>query len=144
MVIRTVLRLSRFRMMHLAPAAVCLALLAGCGRPATVITGVVTLDEELVPNALIELFPLSGRGKVSVATTDASGRYRAVVTPTEMSVVIYATKLLGTKRDVGGMPTPDVHNLLPTRYNSHKTSPLKAVPVEQQTVTVDFNMSSAD
>ena len=58
---RTVLGLSWSRMMHLAPAAVCLALLAGCGRPATVITGVVTLDEEPVPNALIELFPLSGQ-----------------------------------------------------------------------------------
>lgn len=134
---------SRVRAFLPAMVAVACAALAGCGPPGTVVTGVVTLDKRPVADALVEFYPVSGRGSVSVVTTDAAGRYRVNAAPTEMSVVIRATEKLGMKTSANGPPMMEFRNLLPERYNLHATTPLKAVPVRHKTVTIDFNMTSS-
>lgn len=129
--------------MMLPAVAFTCATVAGCGSSATVLTGVVTLNENPVPGALVEFYPVSGRGSVIVATTDAAGRYRAKVSPTPMSVVIHKTESLGIKPSKNGPPVVDFRNLLPERYNVHATTPLKAEPVEHKTITIDLKMTSS-
>jgi hypothetical protein len=58
--------------------------ICGCGNPATVIEGIVSLDGQPVPNASLEFFPVSGKGRVSFTKTDATGRYRVAVWPTPL------------------------------------------------------------
>ena len=130
------------RSIVLATVASCVA---GCGAPATVITGTVTLDGVAIPDATLDLFPTSGVGKVSVAKTDAQGQYRTAVSPGKLSVVVLATKVIGQVRDrsEGGM-TDDIRSVVPDRYRSHAKTPLTAVPVEGKTTTIDLVLTSSE
>jgi FlaG/FlaF family flagellin (archaellin) len=94
--VSTVLRLSRSDPGLLAMAVV---VLTGCGSAATVITGLVTLDGEPVPQAALEFFPMSGKGRVSFTRADDAGRYRVTVSPTKLSVVVTATKADGQEKN---------------------------------------------
>lgn len=124
--------------------AASLLVLAGCGKPATEIAGTVTLDGAPLPDAVLDMFPISGVGKVSVATTDAGGRYRAVVSPGRLSVVILAARVVGQMPDATGGGMIDARkSIVPKRYESHDTTPLVAEPVEGQTTTIDFTLTSS-
>lgn len=72
--------------------------ICGCGKSATVIDGIVSLDGQPVPNASLEFFPVSGKGRVSFTTTDATGRYRVAVWPTPLKVIVTATKIDGKEQ----------------------------------------------
>ena len=135
-------RIITLRSIVLATVASCVA---GCGAPATVITGTVTLDGVAIPDATLDLFPTSGVGKVSVAKTDAQGQYRTAVSPGKLSVVVLATKVIGQVRDrsEGGM-TDDIRSVVPDRYRSHAKTPLTAVPVEGKTTTIDLVLTSSE
>ena len=123
----------------------CLMALVGCGGPQTVITGLVTLDGQTVPNATLEFFPTSGKGRVSFTETDEAGRYRVAVFPTKLSVVITATKFDGQEKnpyDPDGPLIDRVVNALPSRYGYQEKTPLTADPVENETTTIDFALTS--
>jgi FlaG/FlaF family flagellin (archaellin) len=123
-----------------------LLVLAGCGGPTTVITGLVTLDGQPVPRAALEFCPTSGKGRVSFTKTDDAGRYRVSVSPTEMSVVITATKIDGQEEnpyDSEGPLVDRVVNYLPKLYGYEEKTPLRADPVENQTTTIDFALTSS-
>lgn len=120
--------------------------LAGCGEPATVISGVVTLDGQLVPKATLEFFPVSGRGKVSFAIADDQGRYRADSSPTKQAVVITAMKVVGKAKNPmapDGSPVDALENILPERFSHREKTPLTADPVEGKTTTIDFSLESS-
>ena len=117
---------------------------AGCGGPQTVITGTVTLDGKPLAEASLDMFPVSGVGRVSVAKTDANGRYETTASPVRLSVVVLATKVDGKTRDPeGGGMTDARTSIVPKWYTSHATTPLTAEPVENQTTTIDFSLTSA-
>lgn len=138
----------RFRCprLHAATSVAVMAVLVGCGPPATVITGSVTLDRQPVPNASLEFFPVSGKGRVSFTKTDAAGRYQLAVSPTPLKVIVTATKIDGTVQDPYGPPgqmMDRVVNALPDVYGYQEKTPLVAEPVEGQTTTIDFPLTSS-
>jgi len=116
----------------------------GCGRPQTVLTGRVTLDGKPIAGADLEFFPINGVGRVSFTETDASGRYRVTVAPTALSVTVIAIELVGKIPDpvFSGSMIDDARDVFPQQYASHETSPLTAEPVEGQTTTIDFALTS--
>lgn len=122
-----------------------LLVLAGCGSPATVITGLVTLDGQPVPRATLEFFPVSGKGRVSFTKADDAGRYRVTVSPTKLSVVVTATKVDGQEKnpyDPDGPLIDRIINYLPSRYGYQEKTPLTVDPVENQTTTIDLALTS--
>jgi len=121
-------------------------LVSGCSKPVTEISGVVSCDGQPVPNASLEFFPVSGKGRVSFTQTDATGRYRLVVWPTKLSVVITATKVDGKDRlyDSDGPLVDRLVNILPEKYGRPGKTPLTADPVEGKTTTIDFALSSSE
>jgi hypothetical protein len=119
-------------------------LVTGCGQPATEISGVVSLDGQPVPNASLEFFPISGKGRVSFTRTDAKGNFRVAVSPTKLRVVITATKVDGTEKNLYGAEGPPLDRLvsiLPQKYGHQEQTPLTADPVEGKTTTIDFALS---
>lgn len=124
-----------------------LMIAVGCGAPPTVITGAVTLDGQSLPNATLEFYPVSGRGRVSFTKTDQSGRYVLEVFPTPLKVMISATKADGKEKnpfDPDGPLVDRLVNALPERYLFQEKTPLVAEPVEGKTTTIDFVIDSSD
>jgi len=120
--------------------------ICGCGNPATVIEGMVSLDGQPVPNASLEFFPVSGKGRVSFTKTDATGRYRVAVWPTPLKVIVTATKIDGKVQDPygeEGQMIDRVVNTLPEKYGYEEKTPLVAEPVEGKTTTIDFALESS-
>jgi hypothetical protein len=125
--------------------ALAVVLLTGCGGPATVITGLVTLDGQPVAQAVLEFFPVSGKGRVSFTKADETGRYRVTVSPTKLSVVVTATKVDGQQQnpyDPDGPLIDRIINYLPSRYGYQEKTPLKVDPVENETTTIDLALTS--
>ncbi len=120
---------------------------AGCGKPATVITGLVSLDGQPVPKASLEFFPVSGKGRTSFTQSDATGRYRVAVWPTPLKVVVTATKIDGKVQDpygTQGQMIDRVVNALPEKYGYQEKTPLVAEPVEGTTTTIDFALTASE
>jgi len=132
----------------LSRALVCMAaasFVAGCGQRQTVIIGTVTLDGKPLPEATLDMFPVRGIGRVSIARTDANGRYETRASPVRLSVVVLATKVDGKTLDPEGGGMIDAKtSIVPEWYTSHATTPLTAEPVEHQTTTIDFSLTSAE
>jgi len=125
--------------------ALAVVVLTGCGGPATVITGLVTLDGQPVPQAVLEFFPVSGKGRVSFAKADETGRYRVTVSPTKLSVVVTATKVDGQQQnpyDPDGPLIDRIINYLPSRYGYQEKTPLTVDPVENETTTIELALTS--
>lgn len=132
--------------LHAATKFAVVVVLVGCGPPATVVTGLVTLDGQPVLNASLEFFPVSGNGRVSFTKTDAYGRYQVAVSPTRLKVVITATKADGKEKhpyDPGGPLVDRVVSALPARYGFQEKTPLVAEPVEGKTTTIDFPLTGS-
>lgn len=118
----------------------------GCKEPTTTVTGLVTLDGEPVPQAALEFFPVSGKGRVSFTRADDAGRYRVAVSPTILSVVVTATKADGQEKnpyDPDGPLVDRVVNYLPSRYGYQEKTPLTVDPIENVTTTIDLTLTSA-
>ena len=126
-----------------AGGALLLSSMAGCGKPSTVITGVVTFDGRPVPEAVMEFFPTAGDAPTTGAFTNEAGRYRAKVSPTKYTVSIAASRVTGTRKmDDPAMPdvtTVEVREqYLPSRYTRQHTTPLTVTAIADQTTTFDF------
>jgi hypothetical protein len=133
----------RSRLIYVVP----LMIAGGCGVSPTVITGEVTLDGRSLPNATLEFFPVSGRGRVSFTKTDQSGRYVVEASPTPLKVMISATKADGKEKNPFDPDGPLVDRLvsaLPERFGSQEKTPLVAEPVEGKITTIDFLIDSSD
>jgi hypothetical protein len=131
----------RLAAVFLSAAVGSILVVAGCGKPATVIEGLVSLDGQSAPNASLEFFPVSGKGRVSFTTTDANGRYRVAVWPTSLKVIVTATKIDGKVQNpfgTQGEMMDRVVNALPERYGYQEKTPLVAEPVEGKTTTINF------
>lgn len=118
----------------------------GCGPPATTVTGVVTLEGQVLPEASVQFYPVNGKGQPVGTTTDNAGRYRAIVSPTPQRVVISKREVTGYLEDQtdlvdGGSPV--VEERVPARYADVSTTPLLAEPVESEITTIDFPLTSA-
>jgi len=88
---------------------------------------------------------VSGKGRVSFTKADETGRYRVAVFPTKLSVVVTATKVDGQEQnpyDPDGPLIDRVVNALPSRYGYQEKTPLTADPVENETTTIDFALTS--
>lgn len=123
-------------------------LVIGCASPPppTVLTGTVLLDDQPLPHATMQFFPLSGIGRVSYADADAAGRYRVEVSPTPLSIIVLAADPGSMIEDPStpGKLIPDRRSLVPTRYRSHKVTPLRVDPVERTMTTSDVELSSKE
>jgi hypothetical protein len=141
----TTLDTSRLAAVFRSVAVGVILVVAGCGKPATVITGLVSLDGQPVPQASLDFFPVSGKGGVSFTKTDANGRYRVAVWPTPLKVIVTATKIDGKVQNPFG-PQGEmidrVVNALPDQYGYQEKTPLVAEPVEGKTTTIDFSLES--
>jgi hypothetical protein len=123
-----------------------LALVAGCGPPATVVTGVVTLDGAAVSGASVQLYPVGGKGQPAGATTDDAGRFDARVSPVPLRVLVSKRKFGGyvaDPLDPTGEKIAVVDELLPARYADLKTTPLTVDPAAGQTTTLDLSLTTA-
>jgi hypothetical protein len=125
--------------------AVGLLLSAGCGSPATVVTGVVTMDGEPVAGASVQLYPVGGKGQPAGATTDEAGRFRVPVSPVPLRVLVSKRKFGGYVADPLD-PTGDkvavIDELLPARYADLKTTPLTVEPVAEQATAIDVSLTT--
>lgn len=120
--------------------------LAGCGSPVTVITGMASLDGRPLQDAGLEFFPASGKGRVSFARTDATGRYRVAVFPTPLKVIVTALTVDGKQLnpfDPDGPLIDRFVDALPPEYSHQEQTPLVAKPVEGQTTIIDFAITSS-
>lgn len=123
---------------------VCAAVVAsGCGTPPTIVTGIVTLDGEMLPGASVQFFPVNGKGQPVGTTADEEGRYHAEVSPGLHRVVI-SKREVTAYRESGREPAdpggPIVEERVPTIYTDEATTPLIADPVEKVTTTIDFSL----
>lgn len=92
----------------------------GCGRPfypTVTIAGKVTIDDQPVPEGGLTFTPLGGNAGTGAYAPVTSGRYRAERVPKgPMRVMVTAVKRTGKTVDVGGMPIPEIVNLVPPHY----------------------------
>lgn len=111
-----------------------LATWCGCGgsRDLVSVTGTITVDGQPADGAVLLFHPKSGEGSVATAVADASGRFSPV---TDMqpgiapgSYQVTATWPDPAKRDqqVSMGVTPDIPDLLKSRYASRDRSTLSA------------------
>ncbi|MGE3777879.1 MAG: carboxypeptidase-like regulatory domain-containing protein [Pirellulaceae bacterium] len=99
-------------------------LLAGCGggTPSNVgvVSGVVTLDGQPLPDAIVTFTP-AGTGSVVRATTDAAGKYQLVYSPDVYGAEIGEYKVAISSYQTGDPdadpPKPKVPEKVPAKYN---------------------------
>jgi hypothetical protein len=110
-------------------AALALLAAAGCGARKPVVSGVVTLDGQPLTDGTIEFFPVRGDGQTSGTTLGSDGSYRMEASPTEMKVVIHASKTVGKRKqyaDVPDSPTVDIRQeVVPAKYSDMTKTELR-------------------
>lgn len=121
--------------------AVSVAAWAGCSRP-TRVDGLVTLDGQPLPGAVVQFFPAGSEGRTAATTTDANGRYAMEVSPHPMRAVIRAQKVVGQVKD-GESMVDAVTELVPERYRNPGSVLLKVEPQAGSVTTADFALTSA-
>ena len=118
----------------------------GCNDGSTWATGVVTLDGKPLAKAAVQFFPRDGKGQPSGTTTDANGRYRVLVSPVRLKILVTKREIVGTKTDPLDPTTassPIVKELLPEAYTATDTTPLVAEPAQGTTTTIDLPLVSS-
>jgi len=136
---------SRSRSVSIKIAAVALVALAacGCGQAPTRIEGVVTLDGEPLPNAMVQFFPLGSEGRTAAVQTDATGRFLVNVSPHPMRVAISARKVVGQVKDGEGMADL-LEDMVPDRFRSPTASELSVTPAAGTVTKAEFTLTSAN
>ncbi|MFM8633713.1 MAG: hypothetical protein ACKOEX_02705 [Planctomycetia bacterium] len=117
----------------------------GCGPPATVAVGVVTLDGVPIDNAMLDFIPEQRDARTGSAVTDASGCYAATLAATAYRVTVRKQRSVGeSKKDAakGGVPTEDYEEIFPARYSDPSRSPLRVEAVEHKRTVANFEISS--
>jgi hypothetical protein len=121
-----------------------LATLSGCGPAGTIVSGVVTLDDRPLDDAVIQFFPVGGDGQTSHAFTDKKGAYRVKVSAVPLLVTVSKGKVVGQAREFPDAPLVDVlAESLPPRYSVRAETELRVEPVTDKTTTADFALTSA-
>lgn len=118
-----------------------LAMVLGCGRPTATIEGVVTLDGQPLPEAMVQFFPSGPEGRTAAVKTDSNGRFSVAVSPHPLRVAISARQVVGQVKDGDG--TADVlKELVPDRYRDALTSDLSVAPVVGGITKAEFALVS--
>jgi hypothetical protein len=114
-----------------------MALVTGCGSKLPTVSGTVTLDDAPLANAKV-VFEAPDK-PMAVATTDASGYYD-VMTGTQrgMAAGTYKVAISAYATKDGGNESPLPILRTPKRYNSAKTSELKAEVKVGRNENIDF------
>lgn len=124
--------------------AVVILTMLGCGPPATIVTGVVKLDGQPVPRAIVDLTPERGDLPTATAQTDDSGRYSVRLSAVPYRAGIKAQRSTGRTEVLieGGKPTEIYEDVLPARYADPTRSQLRIEPVDGKRTTADFELST--
>jgi len=118
--------------------------LAGCGPAPTLLSGTVTLNGRPVQAATLQFYPAAGDGKTSHALSNATGGFRAKVSPVPLVVTISKPLPSGEKMK----PFPDSEPVdvmaesLAPRYSDRKKTELRVTPVEGKNTVADFALTS--
>ncbi len=119
-------------------------MLSGCGRyDVSSVSGVVRLDGQPLPKAIVTFTPLDGRS--SVATSDDSGRYVLQYTTNQWGAergqhqVTITTRVDKVTGEDGAVLQAGRKELLPARY--HEKTELTA-EVKRGRNTIDFDLTS--
>jgi hypothetical protein len=117
----------------------------GCGPPATLAVGVVTLDGVPVDNANLDFIPEQRDARTGSAVTDASGRYAATLAATAYRVTVRKQRRIGQSEKEaakGGVPSDDYEDILPAIHGDPAKTPLRVEPVEGRRTICDLKLSS--
>lgn len=115
----------------------------GCGRPATTVTGVVSLDGQPLEKAIVQFQPERANDRPAVVLTDALGRYRVAVAPVPFRVMIICQRVAGQRKEG---PGPDgvmvdvVEDVVPEEYMRGETTPLRVEPQAGRSTVVDISL----
>lgn len=141
----------RSTIVRLAGAAILVSMF-GCGKSSTIVTGVVTLDGKPLEGAIVEFRPVAGDGWTTSVLSEPGGRYRAIIAPVPMMVVIAKDEVAGkmpaptsgpAANAPGGVPDRVVQ-ILPPRYSDRSKSELRVTPLEGKTTQADFALASGN
>lgn len=113
----------------------------GCGGSLSRVEGIVTLDGQPLSNAMLMFFPMGPEGRTAAAQADESGRYRLVVSPHRLRVVISAPKVVGQAKDGDGMADV-LKERVPSRYSDMASNELVVEPVAGIVTAADFALVS--
>jgi hypothetical protein len=119
-----------------------LTAILGCGPATARVEGVVTLDGQSLPNAMVQFFPAGPEGRTAAVQTDASGRFAVDVSPHPMRVAITARQVVGQVKDGDGMADV-LKELVPDRYRDASTSELAVAPAVGTVTKAEFSLATA-
>jgi hypothetical protein len=128
-----------------ASIACAIVSMAGCGAKSTSVSGVVTMDGQPLGQALVQFFPSGPAGQTAATYTDSAGRYRAVVSPTPLRVVISLRRVIGQEKNDSAAEGPmlDVtEESIPACYSDLKRTSLSIDPAPHQNTAADFPLTS--
>lgn len=120
-------------------------MLTGCGPAKSTVSGRVTLDGNPLADAVVGFFPTHGDGQTSDARTDADGRYRATISPTEMSITVSRPRMV---KDIPaalrpfGMGAEEWAESLPPRYSTRAKTELRVTAKRGGHVVADLPLSA--
>lgn len=112
-----------------------------CGPRAASVEGVVTLDGQPLSDAMLMFFPTGAEGRTAAVQTDQDGRYRLVISPHPMRVVVSAQKVVRQVKDGDGMADV-LEERVPARYSDASSRELSVEPVAGSVTTADFSLTS--
>lgn len=118
-----------------------MATAVGCGRPTATIEGVVTLDGQALPDAMVQFFPSGTEGRTAAVKTDSNGRFSVTVSPHPLRVAISARQVVGQVKDGDGMADV-LKELVPDRYRDASSSDLSVAPVAGGITKAEFAIVS--
>ncbi len=122
-----------------------LAVIVGCGAPATIVEGCVTLDGKPIDKAVVQFTPERRDAATDATVTDGEGRYRTTLAPVPFVVTIVAQRVVGKKKDdanPNGAMVDIVEDVVPARYADPARSSLRVEPVKGSRTVADFPLSA--
>jgi hypothetical protein len=128
-----------------ASMACAIMAMSGCGTGSTSVSGMVTMDGQPLGKALVRFFPSGPVGQTAATYTDAAGRYRAIVSPAPLRVVISARRVVGQEKNdlVPGGPLLDVtEEIVPPCYSDLKRTVLEIAPAAHRNTMADFALTA--
>ncbi|MDZ7618070.1 MAG: hypothetical protein U1E05_13785 [Patescibacteria group bacterium] len=97
-------------------------LMIGCSDDGlNAVSGIVSLDDQPIPNGAIEFLPADGKGPTAAAVIEG-GRYQARVAPGRKEVRIVGYRKTGERHVVPGDPSSPMMDMqeqvVPAKYNT--------------------------
>lgn len=125
-------------------AAVAILLVAGCGRPQTMVKGTVTLDGQPLRKAILQFWPEQGDASTAVTLTDNQGRFATALKPVPFRVTIVAQVVAGKQlnpEDPSGPLIDRYKDTVPKLYMTAETTPLRVEPITHACTVADFGLT---